>query len=454
MSTPIDTVTAIDERDSTVQDRGFFTRLYTGSGGIDIVGRRRIWYIVTAVALLIAIGAMVIRGFTLGIDFEGGTRMTMPPAGVTEQQAEEVFEDATGVEPDVVQIIGSGDARVLEITSERLGEVTINDARVALYDAFEPVDATGEATPDAIGDSTVSESWGGSVTERMVLAMAVFLALVFIYIAFRFERDMAIAAIAALFVDGIIIAGIYSLVGFEVTPATVIGLLTVLSFSLYDTVVVFDKVMENTAGVRQSTRRTYAEQVNLAINQTIMRSINTTISSLLPLIAMMVIAVGLLGVGTLKDLALVQLIGIIQGTFSSIFLAASLLVSLKARQKDFRAHDEKVAAARAEGTAPAVGEEMITGGSESAVATGETVGTSGTTETSDGTGAATATGAAGARRAVATPVKGGSKSDSSSTIGKTEKTAKPESPAPKRTAPRPDESDGGGPRPSTWRPGR
>lgn len=349
---------AVDERDATVAERGFFTRLYTGSGGIDVIGKRRTWYWVTAVALLVCIGAMVFRGFTLGIDFEGGTRMTMPPANVTEEQAEEVFEEATGVTPDLVQIIGAGDARVLEITSERLGEDTINDARMALYEEFQPVDASGESTPDAIGDSTVSESWGGAVTERMILAMAVFLALVFAYIAFSFERDMAIAAIAALVVDGVVIAGIYSLVGFEVTPATVIGLLTVLSFSLYDTVVVFDKVRENTAGFRNSTRRTYAEQVNLAVNQTIMRSINTTVSSLLPIIALMVIAVGMLGVGTLKDLALVQVIGIVQGTFSSIFLAASFLVSLKRRQKIHAEHDRKVADARAAGTAPEFGDHI------------------------------------------------------------------------------------------------
>ena len=345
--TKLKNVTDVDEQDASIAERSFLQRLYTGSGGIDIVGKRRRWYGITVAVLVIAIGAMLIRGFSLGIDFEGGTRMTMPPADVTVEQAEEVFTESTGVEPDLVQIIGAGDARVLEITSERLGEGQINEARVALFDAFEPLDANGEPSADAIGDSTVSESWGGAITERMLLAMAAFIALVFVYIAIRFERDMAIAAIATLIVDGVVIAGVYALVGFEVTPATVIGLLTVLSFSLYDTVVVFDKVMENTAGFRQSTRRTYAEQVNLSTNQVIMRSINTTVSTLLPILALMIIAVGILGVGTLKDLALVQLIGIIQGTLSSIFLASPLLVSLKSRQKAHRDHDAKVAAARA-----------------------------------------------------------------------------------------------------------
>lgn len=420
---------AVDERDATVAERGFFTRLYTGSGGIDVIGKRRTWYWVTAVALLVCIGAMVFRGFTLGIDFEGGTRMTMPPANVTEEQAEEVFEEATGVTPDLVQIIGAGDARVLEITSERLGEDTINDARMALYEEFHPVDASGESTPDAIGDSTVSESWGGAVTERMILAMAVFLALVFAYIAFSFERDMAIAAIAALVVDGVVIAGIYSLVGFEVTPATVIGLLTVLSFSLYDTVVVFDKVRENTAGFRNSTRRTYAEQVNLAVNQTIMRSINTTVSSLLPIIALMVIAVGMLGVGTLKDLALVQVIGIVQGTFSSIFLAASFLVSLKRRQKIHAEHDRKVADARAAGTAPEFGDHIGDG-------------RTGALDDADGE-AATADGSAPAKTPVRRPIATPTPPTRNTAAGDI---------APKR-------GDGGNgeageARPSTWRPGR
>ncbi|AYJ32445.1 protein translocase subunit SecF [Corynebacterium xerosis] len=420
---------AVDERDATVAERGFFTRLYTGSGGIDVIGKRRTWYWVTAVALLVCIGAMVFRGFTLGIDFEGGTRMTMPPANVTEEQAEEVFEEATGVTPDLVQIIGAGDARVLEITSERLGEDTINDARMALYEEFQPVDASGESTPDAIGDSTVSESWGGAVTERMILAMAVFLALVFAYIAFSFERDMAIAAIAALVVDGVVIAGIYSLVGFEVTPATVIGLLTVLSFSLYDTVVVFDKVRENTAGFRNSTRRTYAEQVNLAVNQTIMRSINTTVSSLLPIIALMVIAVGMLGVGTLKDLALVQVIGIIQGTFSSIFLAASLLVSLKRRQKIHAEHDRKVADARAAGTAPEFGDHIGDG------RTGSLDDVDGEAATADGSSPAKTP----VRRPIATPTP------------PTRNTAAGDI-APKRGDGR--DGEAGEARPSTWRPGR
>lgn len=345
------TTPVITEESTSSSEDSFFRRLYTGEGGIEIVGRRKRWYQIAIGVIIVAVLSMLIRGFSLGIDFEGGTKMTMPPASVTTEQAEKVFTDATGVTPEMVQIIGSGDGRILEITSEKLTQDEINKARIAMNDAFKPVDSKGEQTPDAIGDSTVSESWGSSITNRMLLAAVVFLALVFGYITIRFERDMAIAAILSLLVDAVVIMGIYALIGFDVTPATVIGLLTVLSFSLYDTVVVFDKVDENTAGYRSSTRRTYSELVNLAVNQTIMRSINTTVSTMLPILALMVIAVGMLGVGTLKDLALVQLIGIVQGTFSSIFLAAPLLVSLKSRQRAYRKHDQAVLEARSQAPA-------------------------------------------------------------------------------------------------------
>lgn len=318
------------------------SRLYTGEGGIDFVGRTKLWYAITAGILAASILLIVFRGFSLGIDFEGGTKMNMPDSNYSIEQVEEVFTDATGVTPEQVQVVGAGDSRMVEINAERLSDEQIDKARVALFEKFQPKDQTGEATPDAVGDSTVSESWGSTITNRMLISMVVFLVLTFAYIAVRFERDMSIAAIAALLVDIVVISGIYSLVGFEVTPATVIGLLTVLSFSLYDTVVVFDKVRENTAGFEASKRRTYADQANLAVNQTVMRSISTTVISALPIIALMVVAVWMMGVGTLKDLALIQLIGVIEGALSSVFLATPILVSLKRRNKKMREHEQAV----------------------------------------------------------------------------------------------------------------
>jgi preprotein translocase subunit SecF len=182
----------------------------------------------------------------------------------------------------------------------------------------------------------------------------VFLVLVTIYITVRYERYMAMSALATMFFDLTTTAGVYSLVGFEVTPATVIGLLTILGFSLYDTVIVFDKVEENTHGFEHTTRRTFAEQANLAINQTFMRSINTSLISVLPIVALMVIAVWLLGVGTLKDLALVQLVGVIVGSYSSIFLATPMLVTLRERTELVRTHTRRVLNRRKPAKAEAV----------------------------------------------------------------------------------------------------
>jgi len=328
------------------KSRGTFNSLYTGEGGIDFIGRSKLWYWITGILLILSILFIAVRGFSLSIDFEGGTKMNMPAADYSTEAVEETFTEATGVTPELVQVVGSGDARILEIHSERLGDDQIESARLALYEEFEPVNSEGVATPDAIGNSTVSESWGSTITERMIIALVVFLVLAAIYISIRLEREMAIAAMAALLVDGVVIAGIYAVIGFEVSPATVIGLLTVLTFSIYDTVVVFDKVRENTEGYEHSLRRTYGEQANLAVNQTFMRSVSTTIISALPIIALMVVAVWMMGVGTLKDLELIQLIGVVEGTFSSVFLATPILVWLKNRSAATKRHNETVAAAR------------------------------------------------------------------------------------------------------------
>ena len=222
--------------------------------------------------------------------------------------------------------------------------------RNALFDAFRPKGTDGKPSKQAISDSAVSETWGGQITKKALIALVVFLVLVSLYIMVRYERYMAISALTTMCFDLTVTAGVYSLVGFEVTPATVIGLLTILGFSLYDTVIVFDKVEENTHGFQHTTRRTFAEQANLAINQTFMRSINTSLISVLPVLALMVVAVWLLGVGTLKDLALVQLVGIIVGTYSSIFFATPLLVTLRERTELVRTHTRRVVRRRGPGS--------------------------------------------------------------------------------------------------------
>lgn len=341
----------------------WLSRLYTGTGAFEVVGRRRFYYILTGVIVLICLLSMVFRGFTLGIDFEGGTKIQVPAAdNVTSEQVETVFTDALGFGPEAVQTVGSGAAATVQVRSEALDAGQVDQVRAALFDAFEPVDSAGTATPNAISFSDVSETWGGQITQKALIALLVFLVIVSIYIAIRYERDMALAALAALFFDLLVTAGIYSLVGFEVTPATVIGLLTILGFSLYDSVVVFDKVEENTRGILHLNRKTYAEQANLAVNQTLMRSINTTVIGVLPVLALMIVAVWLLGVGTLKDLALVQLVGMIVGAYSSIFFATPLLVTIKEKWGPVAVHTKKVLAKRAEAANRVGGVERVSAG--------------------------------------------------------------------------------------------
>ncbi len=332
---------------ATLPRHSFLNRLYTGTGAFEVIGRRKLWFAVSGAILAIAIGAIVIRGFTFGIDFEGGTKVSMPAGDATSQQVEDVFNQALGKAPESVVIVGNGSAATVQIRSETLSNTEAAKLRDALFAKFQPRGSDGQPSAQAISDSAVSETWGGQITKKALIALLVFVVIVSIYIAVRYERYMAIAALATMFFDLLTTAGVYALVGFEVTPATVIGLLTILGFSLYDTVIVFDKVEENTQGFEHTTRRTFAEQANLAVNQTFMRSINTSLISLLPILALIVVAVWLLGVGTLKDLALVQLVGIIVGTYSSIFFATPLLVTLRERTELVRTHTRRVLKRRA-----------------------------------------------------------------------------------------------------------
>jgi preprotein translocase subunit SecF len=329
---------------------GTLGRLYSGTGAFDIVGRRRLWYSFSGLLVVVCLASILLRGFNLGIDFVGGSMVELPAQGasgpITTQQAERVFTDAVGHPPESVQTVGTGSATSILIRSTSLDAHTSFVLEKALYDKLRPLDTTGRPSEQAISDSAVSATWGGEISRQALIALVVFLALVSVFLAVYFEPRMALAALIAVGHDVLVTAGIYSLVGFEVTPASVIGLLTILGFSLYDTVVVFDKVQENTRGLLGLTRRTYAEEANRAVNQTLMRSINTSLIAVLPVLGLLVVGVGLLGVGTLKDLALVQLIGLMAGAMSSIFLATPLVVDLTMRRPAYRQQAERVAQRR------------------------------------------------------------------------------------------------------------
>jgi len=342
--------TALEAPSGQAPHHGFLSRLYTGTGAFEVIGKRKLWFAISGLIVAAAIASMVLKGFTFGIDFEGGTKVSFPRAGMngdaSVSQVIETFDQAIGKKPEAVVIVGNGNSATVQIRSETLTNDETEKLRTALFDKFQPKGTDGQPSKQVISDTAVSETWGGQITKKAMIALAVFLVLVGIYITVRYEKYMSIAAIAALGFDLTTTAGVYSIVGFEVSPATVIGLLTILGFSLYDTVIVFDKVEENTHGFQHTTRRTFAEQANLAVNQTFMRSINTSLISILPVLALIVVAVWLLGVGTLKDLAVVQLVGIIVGTYSSIFFATPLLVTLRERTDLVRTHTRRVLSRR------------------------------------------------------------------------------------------------------------
>jgi preprotein translocase subunit SecF len=326
---------------------GLATRLYKGDADLNIVGRRKIWFTVAAVAVLIALTSFFVRGFTLGIEFSGGNEFQVPASVGTLQHAESTVEEALAEVPNPdgdplrvasTQQIGGGDGTYLIRTSEMEPEQS-EAVKQHLVEAF--------GIPAAeISNSRVSGAWGAQVTERALLGLVIFIAVVMLYLIVRFEWRMSVAAVSSLLFNLVLTAGVYSIVGFEITPSTIIGFLTILGFALYDVVVVFDKVQENTRGITASSTQTYAEAANLAVNQTLMRSINTGLVALLPVGGLLFIGAGLLGAGTLRDLGLVLFVGMGIAVYSSIFFATPVLTTFKGYEPRYQAHTQRVLARR------------------------------------------------------------------------------------------------------------
>ena len=323
---------------------GLASRLYRGDAGLRIIPRRKLWFGISGGLVLLAIVSFAIQGFSLGIEFKGGNEFQVPASVGTLQHAEETVDAALADEttPDgpagvvSAQQVGSN-TYLLRTTPLAQEQATKIRAEVA--------DRLGISEGD-ISDNRVSAAWGAQVTQRALLGLVVFLVLVTGYLVLRFEWRMAIAAVSGLALDLLLTAGIYSAVGFEVTPSTIVGFLTILGFALYDVVVVFDKIQENTRGITGGSTQTYAEAANLALNQTLIRSINTAVVALLPVGGLLFIGAGLLGAGTLEDLGLVLFVGMAAAFFSSIFLATPLLVTLKEREPRIRSHTQRVLARR------------------------------------------------------------------------------------------------------------
>jgi len=312
---------------------GRFSRLgndlYSGRRSIDFVGKTRIWYAISGLIIVAAVLGLYFKGLNFGLEFRGGAQFTVsvPTSQITQSNADKLRDAVSGTGIPATQ-------QVVVTTAGKSGLIV--ETEPVTPDESNQIQATIEqsvgVTKDQISTDEIGPSWGKEVAKRSAIGLVVFLVLVVFMIWGYFRQwKMSVAAMVGLAHDLVITVGIYALSGFEVTPATVTGVLTILGFSLYDTVVVFDKVRENTKNLREA-RRTYAEAANLAVNQTLVRSINTSIVALIPVGAILYVGAVQLGSGSLKDLALALFVGMAAGAYSSIFIATPLLAHMKSRE--------------------------------------------------------------------------------------------------------------------------
>jgi preprotein translocase subunit SecF len=307
-------------------------RLYRGETSFDFIGRRKVWFAASAVVILLGIVSLSTRGLNLGIDFKGGQSWLVTSPTLTVAQATAAAESAGVTQPTVVQLTNQ-----INHSKQILVTVDLNSKPVAQRTTIENQvqDALAKAantTPDNVNFNDVGPTWGSQVTDAAIKALIIFFIAVTVYISVRFEFKMAVAAIVAVIHDILVTVGIYSIAGFQVTPDTVIAVLTVLGYSLYDTVVVFDRIRDNAKGLGASGRVTYSEMVNLSMNQTLARSINTSLVAIIPVLSVLVVGSFLLGATSLQDFGLALVIGLTSGAYSSIFIASPLLAWMKERE--------------------------------------------------------------------------------------------------------------------------
>jgi preprotein translocase subunit SecF len=301
----------------------FGNRLYTGERSINFIGRRVLWYTISAIAIAFAIGVTALRGgFTFGIEFRGGSEFQITNSASTSTQvAVDTVHSAIGAATEAkVSVVGGSTVRV---QTDQLTADQSDALRADLAKAY-------SVSIDEVTQSFIGATWGSDITSQALRALLIFIALVSVVMSLYFRTwKMSLAAIVAVVHDLVITAAVYGAFGLEVTPAAVIGLLTILGYSLYDTVVVFDKIRENTAVAYDESKRTFADSVNLAVNQTLVRSINTSVVAALPVASILFIGSMLLGAGTLRDIALALFVGILSGAYSTIFIAAPLYAQLR-----------------------------------------------------------------------------------------------------------------------------
>jgi len=312
-------------------------RLYRGEVSFDFVGRQKLWYSISGLILVLSLVGLFARGLNFSVDFKGGSVFQFPASSASITQVRSAAASGGAGQDTIVEKVGSGSSAQWQVQTGKLP--------YAQQTHVQDVLSRDLGVPTSkISISFVGASWGSQITQKAIQALIAFLVVIVIYLSIAFEWRMAVAALIALVHDIVITTGVYALAGFEVSPATVIGLLTILGYSLYDTVVVFDKVRENTAGLLGSARSTYSQAANLALNQTLVRSINTSVIALLPVASILFVGAGLLGAGELKDLALVLFVGMLSGTYSSICIATPVLADLKERDPQYKALARRVAA--------------------------------------------------------------------------------------------------------------
>jgi preprotein translocase subunit SecF len=324
---------------------GLLRRLYRGETDADFVGRAKLWFAISGAVILIGLISLLTRGLNLGIDFEGGTSWELPAGELTVESAREVVEGEGVTDADVQTLTDEGGQRV-RVQAARGEEVVTQRVATALAEA-------GGVDADTVDVQDVSPSWGEEITEKAVRALLVFLVVVSIFITLRFEFKMAMATLAALVHDLLVVVGVYSLFGFPVTPATVIAILTILGYSIYDGIVVFDRVDENARLLAGNSRITYSGMVNASLNQVLMRTLNTSITALIPVLSLLVVGSLILGAGTLQEFALALFVGQLSGAYSSIFIASPLLALLKEREPKLAALKERLGGSTASGAGQA-----------------------------------------------------------------------------------------------------
>ncbi len=362
---------------------GIGGRLYRGEVSVDFVGRKRLWYSISGLILAISVVAVTVIGLNFSVDFKGGSVFSFPAGSTTISQVRSTVSGAGGGADAIIQHttnIKSG-ASSWSVQTHPLTPAQQTSVGNAIAGSF-------HLTQSQISTQFVGPSWGSQISQKALEALIAFLIVIVIYLSIAFEWKMAAAALIALAHDIVITVGVYALLGFQVSPASVIGLLTILGYSLYDTVVVFDKVRENTAGLLGSARATYSQAANQALNQTLVRSINTSVIALLPVAAILFIGAGILGAGELKDLALVLFVGMLSGTYSSICIATPVLADLKEREPQYRALAKRVSQRAAGGRAAKRATARAGVGAEASAAPGRSLADGGSGAPQDGAGQA------------------------------------------------------------------